>query len=184
MDVYHKSVGSFTQSSSITNCTNNYFKYHSHILQTLWILSRNNYISTFVSSNKSTNVTYATSSLEATFLAHNCFAFAVGTTATWTFREHTKWLEQRARRGFRKRERDSSGFGSRSAAVERGRADSRTILGRRGSPASLRAERGALGCLLVVSSTAFRSSRYLYSNRIKPGPIYVVTKIANRLNLS
>lgn len=34
--------------------------------------------------------------------------------------------------GFRKRERDSIGFGSRSAAVERGRADSRTILGRRG----------------------------------------------------
>lgn len=36
------------------------------------------------------------------------------------------------KRGFRKRERDSTGFGSRSAAVERGRADSRTILGRRG----------------------------------------------------
>lgn len=55
---------------------------------------------------------------------------------TWTHftraEQSVRTRERRREEGFRKRERDSIGFGSRSAAVERGRADSRTILGRRG----------------------------------------------------
>ena len=117
--------------------TNNYLAYRSRILETSRIFCAETITSpTSVSSNRRTNVAYATS-FPGGRRHHSILPSEqrpnLNARRTHIPRTDKVPLERAGAwgRGFRKRERDSSGFGSRSAAVERGRADSRTILGRR-----------------------------------------------------